>query len=76
METAVACRIGVWAIQTLVPKDSVPKPQKHVNNSPKPLIIAIKAIILHTFGAKVAVVAKGLATGDQDFKCRGCAFVG
>ena len=31
----------------------VPKPQKYVNNSPKPTITAIKAIILHTFGVQV-----------------------
>ena len=28
-------------------------PQQYVNNSPKPIITAIKAIILHTFGVQV-----------------------
>ena len=31
----------------------IPLPQKYANNSPKPMITAIKAIILHTFGVQV-----------------------
>ena len=31
-------------------------PQNMYNNSPKPPIIAIKAIILHTFGAQVLLL--------------------
>ena len=31
----------------------IPKPQKYAKSSPKPLIITIKAIILHTCGVQV-----------------------
>ena len=31
----------------------IPKPQKHVNNSPTPVLIAIKPITSHTFGVQV-----------------------
>ena len=41
----------------------VPKPQKYVNNSLKPLIIAIKAIMSHTFGP--GRTQKGLRLLDQ-----------
>ena len=37
-------------------------PKSMQNNSPKPIIIAMKAIMLHTFGAQVGL--KVLAVGN------------
>ena len=36
-------------------------PKSMYNNNPEPIIIAIKAIILHTFGVKVRVYGLGRA---------------
>ena len=36
-----------------------PNPKIVQNNGPKPLTIAIKAIILHTFGVQVGVQGEG-----------------
>ena len=50
---------GSYRVRSLLLQDPdvaselLPKPQKYVKNSPKPIMIAIKAVILHTFGVQV-----------------------
>ena len=39
-------------------------PKSMYNHSPKPIITAIKAIILHTFGVQVGVQGLGVQGGE------------
>ena len=53
----------------------IPKPQKYVKYSPKPIIIAITAIILHTFGVQV-LVSRGMASRLLGFRVKTVRTVG
>ena len=47
--------LQLWMLKHI----QLPKPQKYASNShPKPPIVAIKAIILHTFGVQVGVLRR------------------